>query len=150
MRARVWHRLACLLLASAVGCTGSDHAHVEGSPSGPVTCEASLKVPEGFEVTESFEDPYQDHIGIRIGFRDASDRELHYFAGIRGEFGEGLPLKAQVGLATGEQGSLLGADETWVLVWQTEGPCAAHAVLGSRFTRPEFLEMLQQSGVSVG
>jgi len=107
-------------------------------------------VPDGFEVTESLEDPYQDHIGIRVGFSDARGRELHYFAGIPGEFGEGLPLDGPVQLATAEQGSLLGADETWVLVWQTEGPCGAHATLGHGFARQGFLEVLRESGVLSG
>jgi hypothetical protein len=150
VRGRRRSALACLLVIAAVGCTATTDGHVEGSPPGPVACEANLKVPDGFDVTEGFEEPYPDHIGIRVGFSDRQHRELHYFAGIPGEFGEGLPLDGPLQLATGEQGSLLGADETWVLTWQTEGPCAAHAALGNGFSRQEFLDLLRESGVLSG
>jgi hypothetical protein len=150
VRGHLRYGLVCLLLVAVVGCTSTNHDHGEGSASVPLACEADLTVPEGFDVIEGFEEPYPDHVGIRVGFRDATGRELHYFAGIPGEFGEGLPLKGSVQLATGEQGSLLGADETWVLAWQTQGPCAAHAALGNGFTRQGFLELLRESGVLAG
>jgi hypothetical protein len=138
------------LLAVAAACVGSGRGGAETSPSGPPTCEVRFTVPAGFRVTESFEDPYPDHVGVRMGFRDPRRRELHYFAGIPGEFGEGLPLGRRVAVTTGEQARLLGEGDVWVLAWETSGPCAAHAVLGRDFTREEFLRMMVDSGVVSG
>jgi hypothetical protein len=150
MSARLRCGLVCLFLVAVAGCTGANDGRGGGSPSGPPACEASVRVPDGFEATEHFEEPYPDHVGVRVGFSDAKKREIHYFAGIPGEFGEGLPLEGPVRVAAGQRGSLLGAGKTWVLAWQTEGPCAAHAVLGHGFGRQEFLDVLREFGVLSG
>jgi hypothetical protein len=112
------------------------------------TCEVSFVTPPGFERTDTFEEPYPDRIGVRLGFRDETGRELHAFAGIRGEFGEGLPDAGTVELATGAIGRLSGGvHRVWVLVWDEGGPCDPRVVLGRGFDRRAFLEMLQRAGV---
>ncbi len=140
--------VASLLLVVAVGCTPSASPEPGSSGSGPSKCEVAFTAPRGFEATETFEDPYPDHVGIRLGFRDGEGRELHYFAGIPGEFGEGLPLDGTLAIVTGEQGRLLGEEDVWVLAWDTTGPCAPHAVLGSGFAREAFVRVLEESGVA--
>ena len=64
-------------------------------------CEVRFVTPPGFERTDTFEERYPDRIGLRVGFRDESGREVHAFAGIPGEFGEGLPDAGTVELAGG-------------------------------------------------
>ncbi len=138
-------RAAVLTLLVAVGCTGGgDHAE---SPASPPECEARLAVPPGFRVVESFRDPYPDHVGVRLGFRDDEGREIHYLVGIPGEFGEGLPFEGPVPVASGGPARLLGRGRTWVLAWNETGPCAAHAVLGHGFGRAEFERVLEDAGV---
>ena len=79
-----------LALIVMVACSGSEADEVGGWPKDEMLCEAGFSRPEGFRQREAFEDPYEDHVGIRLGFVDDAGRELHYFAGIPGEFGEGL------------------------------------------------------------
>lgn len=104
-------------------------------------------IPAGFRSTETFEDPSADGVGVRLSFRDDQGRELHIFAGIRGEFGEGLPLASQVRLASGEEVRLLGKEETWVIAWDWGGPCGSHAVVGNGFAKQAFIDVLEESGV---
>lgn len=138
--------LGLLLLASACGGGGPDRARTEAASDEPARCDPAIGAPAGFALVESFEDPYPDHIGVRLAFRDGDGRELHYFVGIPGEFGEGLPVVGQVDVALGLRGSLLGAGGTWVLAWDAPGPCGAHAALGTGFTREEFLQALREAG----
>ncbi len=135
--------VALVLSAACVGDGGRERP----TAAPPARCETPFTVPPGFRLTESLEDPYPDHVGVRLGFRDRERRELHVFVGIPGEFGEGLPAAGAVSLAAGEDGRLLGADATWVLAWDSTGPCAVHAVLGNGFTRVAFLRVLEESGV---
>jgi hypothetical protein len=137
---------AALVLAGALvapACTssggGDDHEEIP-------TCEAGFSTPAGFRATESFQDPYPDHVGIRLGFVDDGGRELHYFAGIPGEFGEGLPVARTVEVALGVDGTLQGKGQTWVLSWRAPGPCGQRAALGTGFSRRAFLETLRGSG----
>jgi hypothetical protein len=112
------------------------------------TCEVSFVTPPGFERTDTFEEPYPDRIGVRLGFRDEAGRELHAFAGIPGEFGEGLPDAGTVVLATGRIGRLAGGvHRVWVLAWDEGGPCDPRVVLGRGFDRRAFLETLERAGV---
>ncbi|MGH2658435.1 MAG: hypothetical protein ACRDHS_01925 [Actinomycetota bacterium] len=104
-------------------------------------------IPAGFRSTETFEDPSADRVGVRLSFRDDQGRELHVFAGIRGEFGEGLPLASQVRLTSGEEVRLLGKEETWVIAWDSGGPCGSHAVVGNGFAKQRFIDVLEESGV---
>jgi hypothetical protein len=111
------------------------------------TCEPGFFGIDGFEQTKRSEDPYVDHVGIRLDLEDADRRQIHYFAGIPGEFGEGLPANEQVTVAVGLQVSLLGRDTTWVLAWDASGPCGPRAVLGDGLTHDEFLETIRSAGI---
>lgn len=82
-----------------------------------------------------------------MGFADPAGREIHVFAGIPGEFGEGLPDHGEVTVTEGGPARLLGDGSVWVLVWDTSGACAAHAVLGNGFKRGEFLRVVKEAGV---
>jgi hypothetical protein len=112
-----------------------------------VTCEPGFSGIAGFEQTKRSEDPYVDHVGIRLDLEDPDHRQIHYFAGIPGEFGEGLPANEQVTVAVGLQASLLGRNTTWVLVWDASGPCGPRAVLGDGLTHDEFLETIRSAGI---
>ena len=139
---------AALLASLAVACGGEASSGDEASPDQERTCEAGFTTPEGFRQTESFRDPYPDHIGIRLGFVADDGREIHYFAGIPGEFGEGLPDAGTVRLATGRTALLAGGvHEVWVLVWDEGGICDPRVVLGRGFERSGFLELLERAGV---
>jgi hypothetical protein len=135
-----------LLLAAACS-RGSPSPPASDEPSPPPACETGFTPPEGFAQTDSFTEPYADHLGVRQGFEDDRGRELHVFAGIPGEFGEGLPPGGSVTVATGESAALLGRDQVWALVWDTEGPCSARAVLGNGFGRVEFVDSLREAGI---
>lgn len=136
-----------LLASLAVACGGEASPDDETSPDQERTCEAGFTTPEGFRQTESFRDPYPDHVGIRLGFIADDGREFHYFAGIPGEFGEGLPSVGVVTVAQGLEGPLQGADGTWVLSWRAPGPCGVRAVLGTGFTRSSFLRTLERAAI---
>jgi hypothetical protein len=115
----------------------------------PYVCEVSFVTPPGFERTETFEERYPDRIGLRVGFRDESGREVHAFAGIRGEFGEGLPEAGTVELVGGRTGRLAGGPHrVWVLTWDEGGLCDPRAVLGRGFGQGEFLDLLALAGVA--
>jgi hypothetical protein len=112
------------------------------------TCEVSFVTPPGFERTDTFEESYPDRVGVRLGLRDEAGRELHAFAGIPGEFGEGLPDAGTVELVTGGIARLAGGvHEVWVLVWDEGGLCDPRVVLGRGFERSGFLELLERAGV---
>ena len=83
-----------------VACGGGAASQPPSTSDRP-TCEVSFVTPPGFERTDTFEEPYPDRIGVRLGFRDEAGRELHAFAGIPGEFGEGLPDAGTVVLVGG-------------------------------------------------
>jgi hypothetical protein len=136
--------LGLALLASA--CSGEGAAEPSRSAGRP-RCDVGFAVPAGFQRFESFSEPYADHLGVRLGFRDQAGRELHVFSGIPGEFGEGLPPAGSLPIVTGEQAVLLGQDQVWVLSWDTRGPCSARAVLGDGFPRPSFVRVLEEAGV---
>lgn len=140
---RLWAASAIagiLVSGCAVGADGS------GARDERPVCDAGFGAPAGFEVAESFREPYPDHVGIRLGLVSGDGRELHYFAGIPGEFGEGLPVVGSVEAATSVEGVLRGSDGTWVLTWQVSGPCGQRAALGSGFTRRGFLAALREAG----
>lgn len=138
-------RGAVLLLAVvAAACSGSPGA---AGPE-PVACEPDLAAPLGFEPIEPFEEEYPDHIGLRLGFRHADGRELHFFSGIPGEFGEGLPAVGPVELTRERTGFLVGHREVWVLVWREGGACDPRALLANGFTQEAFLETLVETGLA--
>jgi hypothetical protein len=137
-------RGAVLLLAVVVAaCSGS----AGGAGPEPVPCEPDLAAPRGFEPLEPFEEEYPDHVGLRLGFRHADGRELHFFSGIPGEFGEGLPAAGPVELTRGRTGFLVGREEVWVLVWREGGVCDPRALLANGYSREAFLDMLEETGL---
>ncbi len=130
-----------------VACGGGAASQLAPTADRP-TCEVTFVTPAGFERTDTFEDPYADRVGVRVGFRDENGRELHAFAGIRGEFGEGLPDGGTVELASGGTGRLAGGvHRVWVLVWDEGGICDPRVVLGKGFDRRAFLATLEQAGI---
>jgi hypothetical protein len=114
----------------------------------PVVCGVRFAAPAGFDPLEPFEEEYPDHVGVRLGFRDEGGREFHVFAGIPGEFGEGLPAAGSVPLTEGRRGSLAGRAKVWVLTWEEGGLCDPRAVLGNGFTREEFGDALADAGLA--
>ncbi len=135
------------LLALSAACGGGGRAGGSTASPEPPRCETGFKVPAGFEPAGTFEEPAPDHVGVRLDFRDDRGRELHFSAGIAGEFGEGAAVAGSLRVATGEEATLLGGGETWILVWDEAGPCATHAVIGNGFTRDGFVSVLRESGV---
>lgn len=152
MRRGALTRFAILIVvaATATGACGRGPAPGGAATTTPeeiLTCDPGFSEIAGFEQTERSEDPYVDHVGIRLDLEDADHREIHYFAGIPGEFGEGLPANEQVTVAVGVAASLLGQDTTWVLAWDASGPCGRRAVLGEGLTHDEFLETIRSAGI---
>jgi hypothetical protein len=133
-------------LSVLAGCTGRTAEQQTTLPS-PTKCHQLAVAPTGFKVTETVEERYPDHIGIRITFRDDHGRLLHSFTGVPGEYGEGLPVAGSAHLASGEDVSLIGEDQTWVVAWDTGGLCGAHALIGNGFTREGFIRALKAFGV---
>ena len=115
----------------------------------PERCDVPFTVPSGFEVTGGIEDPYPDRIGVRVDMDGQGDAELHFFAGIPGEFGEGLPEAGSFPTEAGGRASLLGRDDVWVLVADGTG-CSQTAVLGSGIGRRGFVELLREAGAVAG
>jgi hypothetical protein len=111
------------------------------------TCEIRFAAPTGFAPLPSFEERYGDHVGLRLGFRDAVRRELHVFSGIPGEIGEGLPGAGELELSNGQTGVVLGQDTVWVLRWDEGDGCDPRAVLASGFRRKAFERVLVQAGI---
>jgi hypothetical protein len=146
-------RNAALFVSSVlalVACGRGAGPAPEAHPPGPPVCDTRFAPPDGFEPTETFKEEYPDRIGVRLGYADGAGRELHAFAGIPGEFGEGLPEAGTVRLAGGRNGQLTGGpNDVWVVSWEEDGPCDPRAVLGSGFDRRTFLATLERSGLVV-
>ncbi len=140
-------RVLGTVLAAAVAVAGPACGR-PGDPRdpSPSRCDVDLAVPDGFRVTGSIQDPYPDRIGVRIDLRADDGRELHYFAGIPGEFGEGLPEHGSIDVRGGETGELLGDGTTWVLAWGDGTPCSPLVVLGNGIERRAFMEILANAG----
>ena len=111
-------------------------------------CEVRFAAPSGFAPLETFEQRYEDRIGVRLGFRDAARREFHVFAGIPGEFGEGLPDAGELTLAEGNTGLLVGTGRVWMVTWTQGDVCDPRAVLGNGFRRKAFEAALVDAGVA--
>jgi hypothetical protein len=124
------------------GCTGGDD---EPDPTSE-RCDVPLVVPDGFEVTGGLEDPQRHHIGVRIDLTGDRGAELHYFSGIPGEFGEGLPAHGRIELRGGRTGIVVGSDTTWLVEWETAPPCTPTVVLANGVDRRRFSELLQEAG----
>ncbi|MFM7719109.1 MAG: hypothetical protein ACKO8G_06425, partial [Actinomycetota bacterium] len=120
----------------------------EGLVLAPPPPPPPFPVPEGFVVADSFADAYPDRIATRSTLEDDRGRTLTRFAGLEGEFGEGLPLADDaVALASGGTARLLGSQRVWALVWRTDGPCGAKAAFAGGFRRGAFLRVLREMGV---
>lgn len=141
---------AVLALTALVSCRpGKDVAPSEPAGSVP-RCEVAVRAPAGFRALRAFLEEYPDHVGVRVGFRDRRGRELHAFAGIPGEFGEGLAAAGKVRLAPGRTGLLSGSERVWVVEWNEGGRCDPRAALGTGFGREGFLEVLREAGIAAG
>lgn len=136
---------ALVALLIVAGCTGRTAGQPAARPS--PKCSRVAVAPSGFKVTETVEERYPDHIGVRITFGDERGRRLNYFTGVPGEYGEGLPVSGSAQLASGDDVSLIGEDLTWVIAWDTGGLCGSHAVIGNGFTKEGFIKALRASGV---
>ncbi|MGH2590564.1 MAG: hypothetical protein ACRDGW_07195 [Actinomycetota bacterium] len=138
-------RLLILVLATATGCTigGSD-----GPEASPVVCAVRFAAPSGFAPAGSLEQDQRDHVGLRLDFADPEGRELHVFAGIPGEFGEGLPAAGRLELTEGRSGLVAGRGEVWVVTWDEEDLCDPRSVLASGFSRRAFVEALAEMGLA--
>jgi hypothetical protein len=134
---------AAVLLALAACSTGADGS----DEADRVECEVRFAAPQGFRPLEPFEEEYADRVGLRLGFRDAG-REFHVFAGIPGEFGEGLPDAGRLGLTEGRIADLLGRGEVWVAIWDEGDVCDPRVVLGNGFSRDGFVRALVDAGIA--
>jgi hypothetical protein len=117
------------------------------APSVPV-CEVRFAAPDGFSPLETFEEPYEDRIGLRLGFIDVERREFHVSAGIPGEFGEGLPDAGTIALRDGLVGTLVGRGQVWIVRWSEGDVCDPRVVLGSGFDRDAFGAALADAGLA--
>lgn len=136
---------APLLALLTAACSGPSPGDAE--PEGPVTCEVRFAAPSGYSPLEPFEERYPDHIGVRLGFRGPERREFHVFAGIPGEFGEGLPAAGQIAMSEGRTAELVGRGEIWVATWTEGGRCDPRAVLGTGQSRRGFLDAMREAGL---
>jgi hypothetical protein len=137
--------VAALVALVVSACDGGD-----GVDEPSRRCEVPLVVPEGFEVTGGIDDPQRDWTGVRIDLTDDGGAELHFFSGIRGEFGEGLPVHGRIALADGKTAVLVGRDTTWLLEWTTAPPCTPTVVLANGVDRRRFRELLEEAGAVRG
>jgi hypothetical protein len=138
-------RVAFVLCLALAGCAGRV---AQPSTDDLPMCDVRFAAPTGFAPIETFEDPYPDHVGVRLGFQDPEGRQFHVLSGIPGEIGEGLPAAGSVALSEGRSGELVGRDEVWVVVWDEGDVCDPRAVIGDGFTRPEFEDLLGQAGLT--
>jgi len=135
--------IAAALALAAAGCSGDA---TSGGSRIPI-CEVRFAAPDGFAPSETHEERYDDRIGVRLGFADDAGRELHVFAGIRGEFGEGLPGAGDVDLADGGTAAVLGRDDVWVVRWDAGDVCDPRVVLVNGFDRDGLQEVLSDAGL---
>ena len=138
-------RPAALVLASLVLVGACAREHLEPPPV-PM-CEVRFAAPRGFAPLEPIEQPFPDRIGVRLGFRGPEDREFHVFAGIRGEFGEGLPDAGTLPLVDGGEALLIGEGAVWIATWRLADRCDPRAVIGTGFGRRTFVGALVDAGL---
>ena len=135
---------AFVALASFAAC-GRD-GDSDQQPAIPI-CEVRFAAPAGFAPSETFEEPYEDRVGVRLGFVDEGRREFHVIAGIPGEFGEGLPAAGEITLIGGHTGHVIGRGEVWVVRWDEGDLCDPRAVLANGFDRDAFDAVLVDAGL---
>lgn len=142
--------LAVLVASAALAACGARTFGGSSPPTPVPVCDAPIVAPEGWRALPVFRETYTGHVGTRRGYRDEAGRELHVFAGIPGEFGEGLPAAGEVELAPGVTGLLSGRGVVWVVEWQEGGRCDPRAALGNGFDKEEFLDAVEDTGVAAG
>jgi hypothetical protein len=140
----VIRRLTLVTIVALAACASADDGAARADR--PV-CEVRFAAPSGFAPIETFEEPYPDHVGVRLGFRDADRRQFHVLAGIPGEIGEGLPPGGTLRLTEDRTGELVGRDPVWVVVWSEGDRCDPRAVIGDGFTRETFVAALEDAGL---
>jgi hypothetical protein len=134
-------RLAAFALVAVSACGGSASTPPADDPP---TCEPGVAVPSGFEPLDSFEEPYDDHVGVRLGYRDEDGRELHLLVGIPGEFGEAMTSLGDLPLPGGRTADLYsGVEGVWTAVWREDDVCDPRAVIANGFSREAFLDVLE-------
>jgi hypothetical protein len=139
-----------LALVALSACRSGSTAGDGEPPEAVPRCQVVVEAPAGFQPLEEFREGYADHVGVRLGFRDLDGRELHAFAGIPGEFGEGLPPAGTLDLGGGRIGLLSGSGRVWVVEWDEGGVCDPRVALGNGFRREGFLSVLEQAGIVTG
>lgn len=143
-------RLGVVLLLLAAACAGGDGERADAGTKIPV-CEPPVAAPPGFEPLPRFEEEYADHTGVRLGYRDAEQREVHVSAGIPGEWGEGLPPGGSVALEGGGNASVVGQGRrAWLAIWDEDDICDPRVVLTNGFSRQELVDLLETEGVASG
>jgi hypothetical protein len=138
-------RTFVLLLLATTACTIGEPQ--QSMPS-RVVCDVRFGAPSGFGPLEPLEVEYDDHVGVRLDFRDERRREIHVFAGIPGEIGEGLPSAGWVTLNEGGPKRVVGRGQVWVVVWDEGDICDPRAVLVNGLSRREFVTTLAEMGLA--
>ncbi len=138
-------RTFVLLLLATTACTVGGTQEPTRSR---VVCDVRFAAPSGFGPLEPLEVEYDDHVGVRLDFRDDRRREVHVFAGIPGEIGEGLPSAGWVTLNEGGPLRVVGRDQVWVVVWDEGDICDPRAVLVNGLSRREFITTLAEMGLA--
>lgn len=95
------------------------------------------------------DDPYTDHIGMRVRLRDNRGRELELFFGVPGEYGEHAPIAGRFTASSGDSATLFRSpEENWSLSWIAPGPCGSNAIFGHGFKwKREFVSVLKETGL---
>lgn len=130
---------------AGVGCGGGEPSHPAARSSGPVLCRTGFRAPDGFALSETTRVQAPGHVGVRETLEDELGRTINATSGIAGEFGEGGRSLGTLTVATGEEATLSGDRDSWVLVWQVTSVCTPRTVSGSGFSKEEFLSLLESA-----
>jgi hypothetical protein len=143
-----------LVAALLVSCTGDSPAESEAGQQGdqppgakPVCATIPGRGVEGFVLQDTKRFDEDDYIAVRKDYRDPEGRLLVYLLGLQGEVGEGLDLVREVRLVDGTPARFLGGGGNWVLVWEDRPPCPQMAVVGNRFRREDFVDLLWRAHI---
>ena len=136
--------LVLVLALAASGCGGGGPE--PRPPDHPTGCRIDLQPPDGFHRAGSQHIRERDRVAVRETYRSKEGQVLTLFAGIRGEFGEGMHFYGRIRRTNGTA-RLYGAGSNWVLIWQSPSPCGPRAVIGERFSRRDFREALRAMNV---